>query len=856
MDSKFDPYYEWLGISPCERPVDHYTLLGLRRFEANPTVIANAADRQMAFLRTMACGPHSDACQQLMSEVEIARRCLLIAASRIQYDEQLFADSAPPIVGSMSDSPPDVLPIGRNESAIAPTLTWLTTTQALSLLVVSIVCAALGLYVWGRLAVATVASVPKHSSTPRADEVPSKVSRLAKAPDQPESDSMLNSSEEPAQESRSFLEGTVAVVQADPGVRSAEVASGLGEDEPRLQIAQDRDPPPDVSKTPDAPGRLEIPDGPALVAAERLVRQTFAKEYAAAKTAGTKASLATKLLTTGIATRDDVPGRYVLFRSAARIATDAGDIETAFRATDELVRYFDIDSVARKAQLLKDVLPKLPTAERRSSAAVRLGEVLSEAWSADRYEEMTELLAAVQRHFPTGLEVAGKTISVWKEEVGNASNRLKPAAEARKVLETRPNDPVAAGTLGTFLVMIKGDWNSGLPWLAASDSELKTLARMDLDAGNDPTKLVAAADAWWDYAHVLDRAGKRNVMSRAALLYDQSLSKLSGLSKARVSKRLSDLASQDIFPRSTQGVTRSADISKGRTGDVNSLGMELVLVEPGEFRMGSRQAPDTLAKMFGMKATEFAREMPTHAVRITKPFRVAKHEVTVAQFRTFAEATGYKTKAEVNSQRQPNRAPSGRGGDASSRNWRTPGFLQDDNHPVVFVSWFDAIEFCKWLSMKERATYRLPTEAEWEFFARAGAVNSYYSGDAVEDLKPIANVADLSLKKIDPSAEATVSWDDGFGWTSPVGRFQPNSLGIFDVTGNVWEWCLDCDGRVYSNSPVDDPRGPEGGRTKVVRGGSFQDGAHHQRLSRRGGLPPDETHVNQGFRVLREVDAR
>src|SRR5262249_55819322 len=126
--------------------------------------------------------------------------------------------------------------------------------------------------------------------------------------------------------------------------------------------------------------------------------------------------------------------------------------------------------------------------------------------------------------------------------------------------------------------------------------------------------------------------------------------------------------------------------------------------------------------------------------------------------------------------------------------WRNPGFTQTDEHPVVNVSWHDASAFCDWLSKKEGKTYRLPTEAEWEYSCRAHTATRFYAGDSEKTLQRIANIADQSLKgKLNPDfwkefvGEWNNAWSDGYPFTAPVGKFESNAFGLHDMHGNVWE---------------------------------------------------------------------
>ena len=152
----------------------------------------------------------------------------------------------------------------------------------------------------------------------------------------------------------------------------------------------------------------------------------------------------------------------------------------------------------------------------------------------------------------------------------------------------------------------------------------------------------------------------------------------------------------------------------------NTIGMKLKLISAGEFMMGGVEAAEELVKMFPeyhRKPEEFKDEYPRHRVRITKPFFLGAHEVTVGQFRKFTEASGYKTEAERDGAGGWGYNPEI--GTCEGRrpqfNWHNPGFPQTDDHPVLNVTWNDAVAFCQWLSRQEGKTYRLPTEAEWEY---------------------------------------------------------------------------------------------------------------------------------------------
>ena len=246
----------------------------------------------------------------------------------------------------------------------------------------------------------------------------------------------------------------------------------------------------------------------------------------------------------------------------------------------------------------------------------------------------------------------------------------------------------------------------------------------------------------------------------------------------------------------------------------NSIGMKLVLIPPGEFDMGSTQEEvDQLLKEAKEKNYDawymdrLPAEAPRHRVRLTKPFYLGACEVTVGAFRRFVDDTGYKTDAEKD----------GKGGFGCDEKgvwaqkpefvWRNPGFTQTDSHPVVNVSWNDAAAFCQWLSRKEGKEYRLPTEAQWEYACRAGSTTRYSFGDDATSLGEYAWYAGNSGSK-----------------THPVGEKKPNAWGLYDMHGNVWEWCADWFAAdYYAKSPTNDPVGPDSGASRVVAWGLVAD---------------------------------
>jgi formylglycine-generating enzyme required for sulfatase activity len=279
----------------------------------------------------------------------------------------------------------------------------------------------------------------------------------------------------------------------------------------------------------------------------------------------------------------------------------------------------------------------------------------------------------------------------------------------------------------------------------------------------------------------------------------------------------------------------------GVKGITNSIGMRMVRIPKGRFRMGS---PDGEAGD--------GDERPQHDVEITKDFLMSAHTVTVGQFKAFVKATGYRTEAE-NGDGGYGYNPATRNfeGRRATYNWKEVGWPQTDRHPVVNVSWNDAQRFCEWLSKKERRTYRLPTEAEWEHACRAGTTTRFWTGDNDDSLKGAANLADKAYRDNVVGAPAAVPWDDKQAFTAPVGSFRPNPWGLFDMHGNVFQWCQDwVDTNYYRSSPVQDPPGPATGNRRVYRGGNYRSVPRHCRSAYRLWGEPVERNCWVGFRVV------
>ena len=276
--------------------------------------------------------------------------------------------------------------------------------------------------------------------------------------------------------------------------------------------------------------------------------------------------------------------------------------------------------------------------------------------------------------------------------------------------------------------------------------------------------------------------------------------------------------------------------------------------------MGSRESAEDTAAFFNktygedvLKADFFQNEHPQHRVRITRPFYLGMscHAGPVpAVRRRHRVQDGCREGREAGGIR----LDAGKGTFKFNKrySWRNAGFEQTDEHPVVNVTWNDAVAFCKWLSRKEEKTYRLPTEAEWEYACRAGTTTLYYCGDDPESLAAVGNVGDAVLKAKCPDYRCAIKASDGYAFTAPVGSSSRTPSGSTTCMEMLGSGGADRYGKdYYAASPSDDPTGPDSGDGRVLRGGAWcirPDGA---RSASRCVSAPDNRVSLTGFPVAR-----
>ncbi|MBF0311256.1 MAG: SUMF1/EgtB/PvdO family nonheme iron enzyme [Magnetococcales bacterium] len=289
-------------------------------------------------------------------------------------------------------------------------------------------------------------------------------------------------------------------------------------------------------------------------------------------------------------------------------------------------------------------------------------------------------------------------------------------------------------------------------------------------------------------------------------------------------------------------------------------GMAFVWVPAGSFMMGQSEKEkkylrEKYSEEYEKNYSDEQKDGGPFDVRIEQGFWLGRYEVTVGQFRSFVEATGYETEAERDVGEKGCYAwAKGEGWKwREGVNWRMPGFAQGDDHPVVCVSWNDAQKYVGWLNQGKGGLYRLPTEAEWEYAARGGTKTIRYWGDDVEEKEACqyANVADRTTYEGN-SFTKNFSCNDGYWFTAPVhdGKRKPNPFGLNDMLGNVWEWTCSWHGS-YSDSEKKYAKCDGGGSGRVVRGGGWDGIPALVRSALRSGDVPDDRSYDLGFRLSR-----
>jgi formylglycine-generating enzyme required for sulfatase activity len=559
----------------------------------------------------------------------------------------------------------------------------------------------------------------------------------------------------------------------------------------------DSEPPPEVVvSSPAKDEKQPVPEGEVVQRSAGVVNDVYKTELQEAKTEQQKSQLANKVLQRADETRNDPAGRYALLRLAYDLAIEAADGNLAVDVVDRMAALYLVkfDLWERKAEVVGTLARQAKRPEDHK-AVVQFALTLGAQAQADDTFPVAQQLAklAVAEAAKARDRGAVEQARAGVKQVEQAVKAFQEVQAALEAIKQKPDDNAAHLTAGRHYCFVKDDWETGLPHLVKSgDAALVQAAGDDLKALADSAGRVPAADGWWDLSEKARGTEQDAMRLRAGFWYKQLLAESgAGLLRARIEKRLEEVAR----------INRASPTGKMKRVVVNVVGMKLALIPAGEFRMGSPDS-DTYAR---------PDEKPQHRVRITRPFYLGVYEVTQGEFQ---RVTGKNL-----SNRSENRSD-----------------VDTSQYPVA-VAFQEAVDFCMRLSrspdeMRAGRAYRLPTEAECEYACRAGTTTIWSFGDNEAQLGEYAWVR-----------------QSGVSSNHPVGGKKPNPWGLYDMHGNIGEWCLDCfDSQYYKNSPVADPLAANASaQVRVTRGGAFYSTINMTRSAYRSSRP---LHVVISFRVV------
>jgi hypothetical protein len=549
MAEAFDPYYKWLAIPPDEQPPNHYRLLGVRTFEPDADVIANAADKQMAHIKVFQAGQHSALSQKILNEIAAARVCLLNAGKRAEYDVVLRAQLA------------TKQPVKADRPAPTPSSWQLYAAIAAGAVIVVVIAAVLlsggrrgkpaqakldGLEPVRAIAdsprvdastppqpVAAEPAKPAEPTTPMQAEAPKPAPPMLPAapegvastvqPLQQESPTKTAPTPEPAQSATPMPASQTAPISgtAAPGPPSAAALNAT------------------------TPAKLPVPDESAQAQARKLVQSVYKEKYDKATTPEAQTSLAQDLQRKAWTTGDDASAQYVLFQEAGRLAVSAKSVELALQVVDEMATKFAINALAMKVGVVTTIGKSARLPEQQIKAVVEKAlALIEEALVQDQFDTAEQLAEAAIEYAKRSKDTPLRKRAVarnrdLKAEIEELKKYQPAVQQATAVVGQNPNDPAANLTLGRYACFVKGQWDKGLPRLAlCGDAVLKDLAAKELQENQASAELAKVADAWWDLGEKESGLPKKHVREHALSLYRQALPGLSGLERDRVEARL------------------------------------------------------------------------------------------------------------------------------------------------------------------------------------------------------------------------------------------------------------------------------------------------------------------------------
>ena len=523
-----------------------------------------------------------------------------------------------------------------------------------------------------------------------------------------------------------------------------------------------------------------------------------------------------KLLDFGIAARARSSASSIGLEAPANSGTAGYRAPEAGTHARQPGRSLDVYAVA--VMIYQMVEGRMPFDAQRSalheppppeSLSARQWEVLRSGFAYDpqrRPETVSDLLAALDGTLgPTAAELAAQQAAVRAQEEQRAAQ-----------LAARRRADADAAAAATVLIEKQRREHEAL-----EKARFEEAKRERKEALSQQLRERREADA--------DKARRDKAeQQRTALQAKAAAAYRSEQERSRAEQAARSLAEMEVQAEATAPpVADPEGVLRDRFIDGSGKGPELVLIPSGRFQMGSTEADRKKALAAGVQQAWIERETPQHWVGIEQPIAMGRFPVTVGQWRQFVRATGWQRRGEVN--------------------WAQPGFRQTEDHPVVGVTWHDAQQYVKWLSAQTGQTYRLPSEAEWEYACRAGTKTAFSFGDEIDT--SLANYDGNYSYNGSPKGE----YRQG---TSRLGVFPPNPWGLYDMHGNVWEWVQDVVHDNYDGAPATGAAWEEGGDQgrRILRGGSWLYNPRYLRAALRNGFSAVLSNDIVGFRVARVIE--
>ena len=535
--------------------------------------------------------------------------------------------------------------------------------------------------------------------------------------------------------------------------------------------------------------KIKPPKQAVVLRTTRTIKKLYQSDFKIARSKKQQSQLAARLLQDARETKGDDAGRYVLLLLARNLAIKACDAGQIDRVVETTSQFYVVDRFQTAATSLSKATRGIREPEELINVANVALRLARTAGLADRYKQAKRLVGvAVSAGRRAKSRAISKSGSQLRRKLDAAEREFGLVKAARIKLKKSPQDKPANTVVGRYLCLTQQKWREGLPFLSMGKDKLAAVARLELLKPKDVKDRVKLADLWWEAANRAPKRAVGPIQRHAAGIYQTTVAGLTGLARARVTRRIQAAPKESAVSLKVPAKTRLR-ISLG-----NRQVLTFRRIEPGRFVMGS--APNEPNRGLGERA---------HIVTLTKPYYIATTELTQAQWL----------------------AITGR-----PRKFRFVGATR----PADSVTWQEAQSLLVSLNKSKRGTnyrFRLPTEAEWEYACRASSAAAYSFGS--------------------PLAANQHAWHQGNSMrqTRPVGSLKPNAWGLYDMNGNVWEWCSDWAGP-YVAAPQTDPMGPRTGNAHRIRGGSFVSEIHKLRAAHRAQLEAGIRNSTIGLRLVCE----